>query len=157
MPVEISRLKGLLDNADFFNLQSSPSNDKCADCMYYTITYVNGDRKHTYTGSPFISEALRPFLAELQKCITDNEKSCVKVPPPIINSFTFECEQAGSTAGKSSACTLMWNVTGPAGVDIQPGIGHVGLSGSVKAQRGITYTLTASGIGGSVKRTLQVQ
>jgi hypothetical protein len=55
-------------------------------------------------------------------------------------------------------CTLSWSVTGPAGTTVSiTGIGSVGLSGSVRAQRGVSYELTATSSGGSVSRTVQAQ
>jgi hypothetical protein len=73
---------------------------------------------------------------------------------PAIN--VFDANPGSINAGATS--TLNWNVSGATSVDIQPGIGHVALTGNrtVSPETTTVYTLTAVGPAGSSTATAQV-
>lgn len=75
--------------------------------------------------------------------------------PPVIGSFA--AEPASIERGQSS--TLRWSVSGATDMSIDNGLGAVQSSGTrtVYPSNSTTYTLTASGPGGSVTRTATVE
>lgn len=77
-------------------------------------------------------------------------------PKPAAPTASFEAEPSTIQAGQSS--TLRWNVTGADSITIDNGVGTVQASGnrSVYPNQTTTYTLRASGPGGSVERTARV-
>ncbi len=73
---------------------------------------------------------------------------------PVINSFTASPDSIAP--GETS--TLSWDVSGAVTVNIDQGVGNVGLTGTrlVSPSRTTAYTLTATNASGSVTRTVEV-
>lgn len=82
------------------------------------------------------------------------EKPAPKPQAPAISSFTAE----PSSVQRGQAVTLRWNVANADNITIEPGIGTVAASGSrqVYPNESTTYTLRASGPGGSTSATARV-
>lgn len=95
------------------------------------------------------------LLITLAGCITVVAPQPPAPPaPPVITSFT--ATPATIEAGQST--TLSWDVSGAASVTIEPELGSVAPSGSLKIipQGTTTYTLTAVGEGGSTAASVTV-
>ena len=75
----------------------------------------------------------------------------VVTPPPPVPTATLSVNPAVITAGQSA--TLSWATTDANTISISPGIGTVGASGtwSVTPATTTTYTITATGLGGTVQ------
>jgi len=74
----------------------------------------------------------------------------------IAPTVTLEADRSSIEAGQSA--TLRWTSLGATAVDIEPGVGKVGLSGtaSVSPRESTSYTLTAIGLGGIKTATTYV-
>ena len=82
------------------------------------------------------------------------EKPAQPAAAPVINSFI-----ASPVAVKTGErATLSWDVSGAAKVSLEPGVGNVGVSGSLQVSPATTtrYTLTATSEAGSMMASLTV-
>lgn len=85
---------------------------------------------------------------EVENSVTVSSGASPTATAPVISSFT--ASPASITSGESS--TLTWNVFGAAEVNIDHGIGNVGVTGTRTVSPGTTttYTLTATSAAGTV-------
>lgn len=95
------------------------------------------------------------LLVSLAGCITVVAPQPPAPPaPPVITSFSA----TPATVSSGESTTLSWQVSGADSVTIEPELGSVGPSGSLKIipQSTTTYTLTAVGEGGSTAASVTV-
>ena len=104
-----------------------------------------------------IAIALAALIGSSAGCVTivrEEPAPTAEEMPPVINSFTTT--PAGINAGERT--TLSWDVSGATEINIQPGIGKVGPSGTLMLTPAdtITYTLTATNQAGSTTGSVTV-
>lgn len=73
---DLQELRGLFQQADFFNLKDSYLPEKMgADLFTYVITYRTSGGEHTVTTMDMaVPPALMPVIIQLDKIVSDNSK-----------------------------------------------------------------------------------
>lgn len=103
---------------------------------------------------PFSAFGPQPVYANRQTSVGchGGQKNC-QAPAP---TASLSSQPASITLGQSS--TISWNSQNATSLDLEPGIGAVSAQGSVTVipQQTTTYTLSATGSGGTIKATVTV-
>lgn len=126
------------------------------ECAPKELAYAKVERDNAYHEASEFWEHTGPFWAAADKAADDvlaKTMPCWQAkqvkPAPPMPTVSLSANPATVEAGKCA--TLAWSSTNATGASIEPGIGSVGPSGSrqVCPEKTTTYTITASGAGGS--------
>jgi peptidoglycan-associated lipoprotein len=96
------------------------------------------------------------FISGCKKRVAATPPAAAPAPPTAQPTVTLNASPASVNAGDT--VTLSWSSTNATDLDIEPGIGKVAPQGSTPANptQSTTYTITASGPGGSATATAHV-
>jgi peptidoglycan-associated lipoprotein len=96
------------------------------------------------------------FAGGCKKKVASAPPAQAPAPPPAQPTVTLNASPTAVNSGQQS--TLSWSSTNATDLDIQPGVGKVSPEGStpVTPTQSTTYTITASGPGGSTTATAHV-
>jgi peptidoglycan-associated lipoprotein len=96
------------------------------------------------------------FAGGCKKKVATAPPAQAPAPPPAQPTVTLNASPTAVNGGQTS--TLSWSSTNATDLDIQPGVGKVSPEGStpVTPTQSTTYTITASGPGGSATATAHV-
>jgi peptidoglycan-associated lipoprotein len=99
---------------------------------------------------------LAGFVAGCKKQVATRPPTSAPAPPAAQPTVTLDASPASISAGGTS--TLSWSSTSATDLDIEPEVGKVAPQGStpVMPTRSTTYTITASGAGGSATASARV-
>jgi peptidoglycan-associated lipoprotein len=99
---------------------------------------------------------LAAFVGGCKKNVPTAPPAATPAAPAAQPTVTLNAAPTAINGGQSS--TLSWSSTNATDLDIQPGVGKVSPEGStpVTPQQSTTYTITASGPGGSTTATAHV-
>lgn len=99
---------------------------------------------------------LAAFVGGCKKKVATAPPAAAPTPPAAQPTVTLNASPTSINSGQSA--TLSWSSTNATDLDIQPGVGKVSPEGSTPVQptQSTTYTITASGPGGSATATAHV-
>ena len=100
--------------------------------------------------------SLAAFVGGCKKKVATTPPAAAPTPPAAQPTVTLNASPTSINSGQT--VTLSWSSTNATDLDIQPGVGKVAPEGStpVTPTQSTTYTITASGPGGSATATAHV-
>jgi peptidoglycan-associated lipoprotein len=100
--------------------------------------------------------AFAVFISGCKKQVGATPPAAAPAPPAVQPTVTLNASPASVNPGET--VTLSWSSTNATDLDIEPGIGKVAPQGSTPANptQSTTYTITATGPGGSATATAHV-